>query len=74
MTTEDPSHPEPPPGWLHMRTAPETGRYWVINRITGPYITEPRDGEWPLYDWGGIEGVWYPTPYGWRRLESDDDA
>ena len=69
MTIEDPGHPEPPPGWLHMRTAPKAGRYRVFNPMTGPYTTEPKDGEWPMVGWGDTQGRFYPTPYGWLPIE-----
>ena len=44
------------------------------NGVTGPYRTQyDRDTihegkRWPLYNWSGIGGVWYPQPTLWAEL------
>ena len=65
---------EPPPGWLPMHTAPDSGRYWVINPMTGPYLTEPKGGQWPKVGWGDTQGTFYPMPYGWKPMEGGESS
>lgn len=50
--------------WQPIETAPRDGRILVWSAVTGPYVTQHIDGEWP---WGRF-GQWYPRPTHWRPL------
>lgn len=52
-------------------TAPETGRFRVYNPVTGWYVTEREGDEFPLRNWGGQEGVWFPRPTHWMPLSQE---
>lgn len=54
-------------GWQPIETAPRDQRILVRNGVTGPYVTQFTDGQWPLGFWSRF-GEWYPQPSHWRPL------
>lgn len=60
-------------GWLPIETAPDSGRFEVFNAVTGSYVTEREGDEFPLRNWGGLEGNWFPQPTYWRRAGEDSE-
>jgi hypothetical protein len=75
MTTPSPTPEEiEAAAWSSMETAPKDGSYVLVyNPVTGPYSARYTDGEWPLHNWDGMEGIWYPVPYCWRPLPEPPD-
>lgn len=51
-----------------IETAPKDGTVIMVwNVVTGAYVTNHVDGEWPLGFWGRV-GEWYPQPTHWMPL------
>lgn len=62
--------------YADMATAPRDGSEVIVfNPITGEYLSKAMvvNGveEWPMHNWDGWEGIWYPAPYGWRSVPED---
>lgn len=63
--------------YADMSIAPRDGSEIVVfNPVTGEYVSRATNvngsEEWPLFNWGGHEGVWYPAPHGWRPIEASN--
>lgn len=62
--------------WQSMETAPKDGtRVLLYNRMPGIWISSFRESEqgWPMYEWGGMTGTWWPTPTAWMPLPGDPE-
>ena len=54
--------------WQTIETAPRDRAVWVYNSVTGPYQSRYDNGMWPMFNWRGTPGVWYPLPTHWMTL------
>ncbi len=55
---------------LHpMISAPLDKPIYCYNLVTGFYCTKHDEKEFPLYNWDGNPGCWYPKPLGWLSRE-----
>lgn len=65
---------EPTTNWRAIETAPRDRRILLWNGVTGVYsaewmpLPESADGVWPLLQWGGKTGRWFPEPTHWMPL------
>lgn len=61
-----------------MQDAPRDCDVLIYNPVTDWYQTRFEDGghgkQWPLRNWNGMPGVWYPAPYGWVPVQEDRKA
>ena len=64
-----------PPGseWHLIDSAPKDRDVRLWNSLTGEYRSkyDERPGcHWPLYNWCGRQGIWYPSPTHWAELKT----
>ena len=58
-----------------INTAPLDRDVVVFNKATGPYrsratqIRQSPQLQWPLRNWNGMDGIWYPIPSHWAPLD-----